>query len=234
MGLVRQKGNMYPWVTHMHAHLAGACPYRCVYCYVQRSPRGIAAKYQGEQRLLPDELGVKYGKGRVIFIEHCADLFATDVSSDWIDKILRHCRAYPKNRYVFQSKNPNRMWAWRCSMPIGSSVGVTIETNRSTVGISQAPQPSMRLAILQGQDWATWGHAMFITVEPILAMDPEHFAQQIALARPAFVNIGADSKRCGLKEPSRKDVLALIAKLGEHKIEIREKHNLARLIGGEG
>jgi DNA repair photolyase len=35
MGIVKAKGNMYPWVTHMHSHLRGACSHACPYCYVQ-------------------------------------------------------------------------------------------------------------------------------------------------------------------------------------------------------
>jgi ribosomal protein L37AE/L43A len=35
MGIVKAKGNMYPWVTHMHSHLRGACSHACPYCKEQ-------------------------------------------------------------------------------------------------------------------------------------------------------------------------------------------------------
>jgi len=44
------------------------------------------------------------------------------------------------------------------------------------------------------------------------------------------VNIGADSKGHGLPEPSPDKVHALIEKLTGYGIEIREKHNLERLL----
>jgi hypothetical protein len=38
MPLKKSEGNMYPWVTHTHSHLAGACPHECK-CYVQMAKK---------------------------------------------------------------------------------------------------------------------------------------------------------------------------------------------------
>jgi DNA repair photolyase len=51
MSLKKSNGNMYPWVTHTHAHLGGECPHRCAYCYVDNPRFGRPAKYTGALRL---------------------------------------------------------------------------------------------------------------------------------------------------------------------------------------
>lgn len=53
---------------------------------------------------------------------------------------------------------------------------------------------------------------------------------QIKKAKPNFINIGADSKGCGLPEPTGLQVQALIKGIKDLGIEIRVKHNLERLL----
>jgi hypothetical protein len=48
--------------------------------------------------------------------------------------------------------------------------------------------------------------------------------------KPEFVNIGADSKGHNLPEPSADKIMALIDVLNAVGINIREKHNLERLL----
>lgn len=98
---------MYPWVTHTHTHLGGECPHRCSYCYVNSFPFGRPEKYKGPLRLIEKEFSMKYGGGKTIFIEHCNDLFAEDVSRDFILAVIFHCKNWPSNAYVFQTKNPH-------------------------------------------------------------------------------------------------------------------------------
>jgi hypothetical protein len=47
--------------------------------------------------------------------------------------------------------------------------------------------------------------------------------------KPSFVNIGADSKHCGLPEPSPEKIRALITALQKAKVPIKKKINLKRL-----
>jgi hypothetical protein len=44
-----------------------------------------------------------------------------------------------------------------------------------------------------------------------------------------FRSIGADSKNHNLPEPTVEKIMALVDKLKEYGIELREKHNLGRL-----
>lgn len=217
MSLNKSKGNMYEFVTHTHSHLGGECPRKCTYCYVD-SFRHRVPKYQGKLKLIEKELLVNYGKGKTIFIEHCNDLFAKAVPDDYIFKILEHCYRFPDNIYVFQTKNPLRYLSIGETLPEHSILGTTVETNRRLPDIGNVPQPYERINALISVGLTA---KTFITIDPILDFDINIFAEWIKIASPSFVNIGADSKRHNLPEPSMEKVQALIDKLKEYGIEVR-------------
>lgn len=230
MGLNKVKGNMYDWVTHTHTHLAGKCPHECSYCSIQDMQRRFPQlPYSGPLRLKEEEFKVQYGSGKTIFVENCNDLFADAVPDEWIYRIMGHCRQWPDNTYVFQTKNPGRMGQFRMNLrnwPIRFVVGATIETNRNFLS-GNAPQRRDRLASLLM--FRARCFPIFVTIEPIMDFDLEEFAELLIEANPDFINIGADSKGHGLPEPSFEKVMALIDRLKEAGIEIREKRNLDRL-----
>ena len=230
MTLKKSAGNMYPWVTHTHSHLAGQCPHQCSYCYVQAMEhRFQTGRYIGALRLDQDELKIPYGQDRTIFIEHMNDLFAEEVPDSWIREILKHCRLYASNTYVFQTKNPSRISAFDYLLPNKLILGTTIETNREMTG--QAPPAKLRayaMALLR-QKYPTM--TLFVTIEPIHDLDVPEMLAYLTAIKPTFVNIGADSKGYGLVEPSADKVRVLIAGVQALKIEIRKKTNLARLLG---
>lgn len=240
MSTVRKAtGNMYDWVTHLWSPGKG-CSHDCSYCYMKHN------------RFLPDP-GTKFvidpvfprlGNGRVIFVGHTCDMWAEDVPSAAIQLILEHCSKF-ENDYVFQTKNPeryitqhmtsfiNRMKNKQITLgpTIEITLGTTIETNRWDIlqKVSSAPHPIARstdLAFMRiGADIKT-----FVTVEPIMKFDVNEFSHMLIQAQPDWINIGADSKRQHLPEPSKDQVLELIAKLRQAGIEVREKTNLKRLI----
>lgn len=225
MSLKKTKGNMYEWVTHTHTHMGGECPHKCIYCYVDNPRFGRHEKYSGELRLIEKEFSVKYGEGKTIFMENCNDMFAREVPDKFILRILQHCRDYLHNMYVFQTKNPARYLDYLKELPDLCMLGTTIETNRKMDNISKAPDPCER------------AHAMgkiisfqkFVTIEPVLDFDISDFISLIILSAPSFINIGADSKDRGLKEPSKDQIFSLVQRLKTVGIEVREKHNLDRL-----
>lgn len=229
MPLNKCKGQMYSWISHTHTHLAGKCPHGCSYCAIQAMAKRFPAmkdKYSGPLRLIEDEFKVKYGAGKTIFIENCNDLFAEEVPHNFIMEILDHCWNYPDNTYVFQTKNPARYGKyWDELIVMNVILGATIETNRDMRGISLAPKPINRVLPL-----IFLPAKKFITIEPILDFDVDILSKWIAGTSPDFVNIGADSKGHGLPEPPMWKVEALIKSLKESGIEIREKHNLERLM----
>jgi len=228
MSLKKSKGNMYPWVTHTHAHLGGECPHRCSYCYVDNPRFGRPEKFQGPLRLMHEELLVRYGSGRTIFIDHCNDLFAEDVPREWIERVLDHCALWPTNTYVYQTKNPGRYLSFIPLMLSTCMLGCTIETNRDISSTnSQAPRPVGRFMHMKALNSS---RILFVTVEPIMDFDVEILCDWLIQIGPEFVNIGADSKAHNLPEPPAEKILALIAALNTAGIEIRAKHNLGRIL----
>lgn len=221
-------GNMYEWCSHTHAHLGGECNYRCSYCFVDNSRFGRPPRYTGTIRLLREELMVPYGNGRTIFVEHMNDIFGPGVDDDWVRDILAHCEKWPDNRYVFQSKNPNRFkdFFW----PHGALLGTTIETNRSVAQFSNAPEPWLRYVAMKH---LRWPHK-FVTIEPVIDFDVDVMVQWISEINPTFVNLGADSKRRGLPEPSLEKIIALTARLDVLGVALRQKQNLDRLMKRPG
>jgi len=240
-------GNMYPWVSHMHTHIYGKCGHNCPYCYVQemaaRFPN-MRRIYSGLSRLDESQLKEDYSsptilkqaraKGfdqPVIFIEHMGDLFEDSIPRSWIGDILSHCREHSQCRYVFQTKNPERAQRWIDDVFISHSdiIGTTVETNRKVDGCT-APSAQNRLEAMCYIRKENPSMQTFITIEPIMAFDIDVLLPRIIWARPSFVNIGANSKRKTLPEPTGDQVRALIAGLQAAGIEIRQKTNLERLL----
>jgi len=239
MPLTKSTGNMYSWVSHKHTHLAGECPHKCKYCYVQKGVACLSGRYKGEPRLVESELDVNYGIMKTIFIEHMSDLFAEGIKDEWIEKILKHCNQYPKNKYVSQTKNLSRLLDYYRSHKFPDKtiwIGTTIETNRNTfnfnVGsqydISNAPSPDTRYRFIKYLREIFC--PVFVTIEPIIDFDLDIFSKWIIDIKPNFVNIGADSKGCHLPEPPKEKILELIKILTENKIVVKQKSNLKRLI----
>jgi DNA repair photolyase len=223
---------MYEWVMWKHTHLRGECAHRCPYCYVQHGTAARTGHYAGALRLAEHEFAVKYGTRRTIFIEHCNDLFAAAVPDAWIRRILAHTRLWPQNTFVFQTKNPARVWDFLQDMPPNRLIGTTIESNRDHPRIrTTAPRTDIRALSLQ--NLKRTGEQVFVTIEPIMDFDLEILVSWLEEILPVFVAIGADSKYCGLEEPGAQKVKSLIAELEKRGIEVRQKKNLARLLPNE-
>ena len=232
MPLKKSTGNMYPWVSHTHAHLAGECENRCSYCYVSGPEHKRPKLYSGPYRLVAREFEVSYGRDKTIFVEHCNDLFAQTVPPEFIRRVLAHCCCWPDNTFVFQTKNPVRLQEFGTFFPPAALFGITLETNRDTSEIGNAPTPSLR-ADAFARFTREGGARKFITLEPILDFDVGVLLNMILRIEPEFVNIGADSKGHNLPEPSGDKVVELIRALREVGIHIKQKRNLVRILTRE-
>ncbi|MDD3491932.1 MAG: hypothetical protein PHZ19_00350 [Candidatus Thermoplasmatota archaeon] len=226
MTLNKSVGNMYGWVTHTWAPLAGECPHRCSYCWVRRGRLRNSPKYQGRPRLDPKAMNDNLGHDRVVFVAHTNDLFADGIDGYLIELILRKVSQHV-NTYCFQTKNPVRYKEFANKLPKRLILGTTLETNRP---ISDgAPFPEERAAAMVAIKSAIPHAKIFVTIEPVIDFDLREFVEMIRTVGPDFVAVGADSQECGLPEPDRFKLFELLAEL-EKFTEIRQKENLGRLL----
>lgn len=213
--LNKQKGNMYPWVTHTWNPIKGKCPHDCIYCYMK-------AYKQPELHLDEKELKTDLGQGNIIFVGSSCDMWAKEVSSNWKYKVLQHCEKYLTNRYLFQTKNPSGFGGWQ--FPPNTILGITLESNRAIMDISKAPLPLARVVA-----FATLNYPKMVSIEPILDFDLDLLVSEISMIAPEFVSIGADSQRHHLSEPSGGKIRELIDALQGITI-VKQKDNLKRLL----
>lgn len=221
MGLNKQKGNMYPFVTHTWNPIRGKCPHECSYCYMKVYP-------QPELHFAENELNTKLGQGNFIFVGSSTDAWCADSHTDWILQTLRHCGQFA-NRYLFQSKNPARFMLFIPSLPLDTILGTTIETD-TPHSFSKAPSPLDRLeAMIELRAKAI---PRMVSIEPIMDFELETMVKWINLIRPEFVSVGADSKGHNLPEPSPAKTQQLIEELrGITKVYVKD--NLSRLLRQE-
>ena len=139
-----------------------------------------------------------------------------------ITAVLSHCDNY-NNRYLFQSKNPERFHNNFC-FPANTILGTTIETNRAYV-VSRAPGTMQRMEAM----WRL-GYPKMVSIEPIIDFDLDVMVEWIKLIKPEFVSVGADSKGYKLPEPEPQKVQFLIMALRE-MTQVKVKDNLKRLLG---
>lgn len=225
------KGNMYEGVVTWNP-LAGTCPHGCTYCSTNALKRFpvIEDKYSGRIRLDYVVLNKNLGTGKTIFVCAQNDLFASEVPMNFMSTIIHQCHKYPQNRYLFQSKNPEMFQAYFGYFPQGSILCTTIETNRWYDQMGNTPVTGNRsqgMHILANPN--IWDYEKQVTIEPIMDFDLDKMVELIEYATPDQVNIGADSKRNNLPEPSKERVLALIAEL-EKFTKVKQKSNLTRLL----
>ncbi len=216
MPLNKQKGNMYGFVTHTWNVIKGKCPHNCSYCYMKKFP-------QSELHFDEKELKTNLGENNYIFVGSSCDMFADDVSDEWIEKVLKHCDKYSQNTYLFQTKNPQRFHKFNSLFPLNTILGTTIETNRLGFNYN-APK------VYDRQYWIGCFASIktMVTIEPIMDFDLDILVNWIKDIEPEFVNIGADSKGHNLPEPSWEKIQSLIKEL-EKFTKVNLKENLKRL-----
>jgi protein gp37 len=201
------------WTT-----VRGECPYNCTYCYVGR---------WGQQKPLhldQKELRSNLGSGNYIFVCSGCDLFHPDVPNEWIAEVRNQTLQYPNNTYLWHTKNAQRLVELIEPGPADVAC-VTIESNINRSNISAAPAPYERAMYLR-----KWEGRKMITVEPIMDFDVVNFSSLIISCKPNQVNIGANSGKNWLPEPSAWKIEALVEALEDNGIAVHLKKNLNRLV----
>lgn len=217
VGLNKQKGNMYGFVTHTWNVVKGACLHNCEYCYMKRFKQNLL-------HIDYKEFKADLGENNFIFVGSSCDMFAKDVDDEDILQVLDHCKKFD-NKYLFQSKNPRRMLMFENNIPENSILATTIETNKEGFNYN-APTILERIDAIKKSHLKT-----MITIEPIIDFDLNEFIELIRSVKPFMVSVGANtSSDIKLKEPSGKKVLELIEELKKFT-KVIIKPNLTRIIG---
>lgn len=221
MALNISKGNMYDFVTHTWNAIKGECFHDCSYCYMKRWGKLKPV------RLDEKELKTDLGSGNFIFVGSSCDMFAENIPEEWIRKVLAHCQKFD-NRYLFQTKNPDRFLDFidACVISDRSVLCATIESHMYYNAMRKAPHPSIRANAMKEISQVI---DTYVTIEPIMDFYLPTFVSMIKKCNPTQVNIGADSGRNDLPEPSKEKVLQLITEL-EKFTTIHSKKNLKRLL----
>lgn len=215
------KGNMYPWITHTWNTIKGTCPHDCSYCYMKRWSKLNPVRFDEK------ELKTNLGNGNFIFVGSSCDMFAKNIPMEYIYKTLIHCEEFDNN-YLFQSKNPKRIYEYDVKFGFESKIVlcITVETNRWYPEImNNCPKPQERINYF-GQKLSDYDK--YITIEPIMDFDLKELIQMIKIIHPVQVNIGADSGNNDLPEPESEKILELINELKKFTI-VEKKKNLKRL-----
>lgn len=224
MSLNIRKGDMYKFIDFTWNPIKGKCLHDCSYCYMKQiNPNANLP------RLAEHELNTYLGYGRSIFIGSSTDMFAENIPSEWIKRVLDYCyqnsNMEQPNTYLLQSKNPKRFLEF-INHPLMKRVVfcTTIETNRFYPEImNNAPKIGERVEAME--EIARLGHSTMVTAEPLIQFDHEEMASFIKRCNPKLVNIGKESKgRVKLPEPTQEEVQQLIAEL-ESFTKVKVKDN---------
>lgn len=239
--MAKSNGNMYEWITHTANPLSGECSHKCSYCYVNKlknSKPVIANKYNGNPQISENGLKQISGKDKFIFVCDMTDLFAENVKISNIIAILTKCSQKHKNRYLYQTKNPGRIlddnWQLKNGdviplidfIPENSVIATTIESNihhSEFMGETTIPfDRANSLSKISGFD-------KFVTIEPIMKFHLKELVYYLKLSGAKQINIGADSGKNNLPEPSKEEILELISELEKFTV-VKQKTNLKRLL----
>lgn len=220
--LNESKGNMYDFVTHTWNTIKGECFHDCSYCYMKRWGKLNPVRFDNK------ELKTNLGSGNFIFVGSSCDMFAENIPDEWITKTLHHCQN-SDNKYLFQTKNPDRILDYidACVITDKSVLCTTIESNREYPEI-QRKSPSVVNRALQMNEVSKIIKT-YVTIEPIMDFDLDEMVKLISICNPVQVNIGADSGNNNLPEPPKEKILNLIEELKKFTI-INNKSNLKRLL----
>lgn len=244
------RGEQYPFVTHTHNPIKGACwsilhGFGCRYCMVGIKELG-RGYYEGPLILHEKELQEKYKPGKVYFIGSATDMWHPNVSDDDIGRILSNCQLWQsqcpasleKPKFLFQSKNPVRFQRFIGEIPLGSMLATTYETDNMRVygDMSRAPRPSARLRAMKAlQDEAGYLYEYMLSIEPVMKWtELDLFVAKILRMKWDLISIGADSCEAIAmeKQPSAAEVSALATMLSNMDAKVVIKTNCANLDGG--
>lgn len=155
--------------------------------------------------------------GRTIFVCSMADLFGSWVPDSWIEDVFSACKAAPRHRYLFLTKNPARYieLAHSNKLPTQNNMwyGTTITTPDKTF---------------------FWGDRFntFVSIEPIMSDFDDNYHMDIKYAQ--WVIVGAETgNRKDKVIPKKKWIEGLVAVCKREGIPLFMKDSLIPIVGEE-
>jgi DNA repair photolyase len=201
-------GNMYKFIDKTWNPIKGKCFHDCSYCYMKKFSNWLPTL-----RLKDDEIRENLCSGLFIFVGSNIDIFAEDIPSDWIIKVLDHGNQY-NNKYLFQSKNPARIINF-LDHPVfkKSVICTTIESNRNYPEVMhEAPAIEERVKAMEAI--SNLGFKTYVTMEPLMAFDLDQTVELIKRCKPEQVNIGRNTyEKVSIPEPTANEAKALANRL---------------------
>lgn len=207
--------NMYEDSVKQINYIVG-CKFECVYCKksFQKSLKRWAKNncnqcYNYEPHFhkerLKQSLPRTTGDQFIWVNSNCDIVFAKE---EWMDEVLDVLESkYSDRTILFQSKDPRVFQKYE--FLDNWILATTLETNRWYPNISKAPPPKKRAEYFR----EVFHPRKIVTIEPIMEFDFIPFFEMIQSINPERVYIGYDTKKCGLREPSIRNVKLLIQSL---------------------
>ena len=221
--LNKRIGNMYKFIDYTWNPIRGGCLHDCSYCYMKRYNEEV-----GKILLASWEFRTGLGTGNSIFIGSSTDMFADNIPSGWIKKVLDYCYQtndpVKPNTFLLQSKNPKRFLEFLNHPFMERAVlCTTIESNRFYPDImNNAPQIEERVKAME--EIAGKGFKTMVTAEPLMEFDLDEMLSIIKRCKPRLVNIGRNTHRdILLPEPPSEKVQKMIDELKQFtKVNVKE------------
>ncbi len=159
-------------------------------------------------------------KQRTIFACSMADLFGDWVPETWIRDVFAACKAAPRHRYLFLTKNPRRY-----NELLDDHI-LPARADNYWYGVTRTGKDSDR-----EYDVPMSGHA-FLSVEPILS--PMERSTLNALEMWEWVIVGAESgDRKGKVTPRKEWIDEIAERCRENRIPIFMKTSIRELMGAD-
>jgi len=197
-----KKSNMYQFIDATWNTIKGECYHDCSYCYMKRWGKLKPVRFDEK------ELKTDLRTGNFIFVGSSCDMFAENIPDEWINKTLEYCQNFD-NKYLFQTKNPKRILDFKLPKSI---ICTTIESDMFYSEIMRNNPTPYERAKYMGMI-SDCGFETFVTIEPIMNFNLNSMVDLLKQCNPDQVNIGADSGKNKLPEPSKEKVLELVSEL---------------------
>lgn len=221
MPLNKAKGNMFDFITHTWNPIKGACFHDCEYCYMKRWGKLNLVHFD------KSELKTNLGENNFIFIGSSIDIFAENIKNDWLLNTFTKAISY-NNRYLLQTKNPLGYHAYLEDLiPSKFILSTTIETNKHLYPyMGNTPSPKSRALAMKN---IPKEYRRMVTIEPIMYFNLKSLVNMVLSFNPEQINIGANTGKIVLPEPSWRETRKLIETL-EKYTKVVLKPNLFRLL----